>query len=117
MTAAVVAAISSLSSSLPVGVTSPPIYFFFFKGSGPPRVLPSFPPRRSSDLDPLSALPARGARPARAVPARHPRRTSDRGQVEHGPLRMEPRPPQDPRRDPGRPGPQEAAVQIGRAHV
>src|SRR2546427_12904323 len=28
----------------------PTLCFFFFKGTGPPRDLPSFPPRRSSDL-------------------------------------------------------------------
>src|SRR2546430_14461942 len=30
------------------------VLFFFFNGSGPPRDLPSSPPRRSPDLRPLS---------------------------------------------------------------
>src|SRR5256885_4001363 len=51
--------------------------FFFFKGSGAHRDLPSFPPRRSSDLERAAAArqprprgPRAAARPQPARPAR-----------------------------------------------
>src|SRR3989454_4171528 len=49
-------------------------YFFFFKGSGAPRDLPSSPPRPSPDLaDPLRAVPPRPAPggPGTQPPPRH----------------------------------------------
>src|SRR5206468_11384728 len=60
----------SVSSSFPL---------FFFHPSRPPRDLPSFPTRRSSDLCPFAPL-RRGDRRRPRVgpvsePARHPRRT------------------------------------------
>src|SRR3712207_9369798 len=43
---------------------------FFFKGYGDHRDLPSFPTRRSSDLDRRAALGAGGAAGGRGVPRR-----------------------------------------------